>query len=151
MRLLTHKDGDLPTYFDAIDEKRGADANFSLKPKLFGNHANDYNKGRKRTSTSRTYFWDLKSFKNKKMKKRLGFELQLKISTWKRDSISTTIGGKAIIETINNLFLYNPLPCILYENNWRSTIPLVKGLHYHLFHGLLIENSSKQAMNINQM
>ena len=68
MRLLTHKDGDLPTYFDAIVEKRGADANTLLKPKLFGNHANDYNKVKKRHLPLECIFeiWNRSKIKRKK-------------------------------------------------------------------------------------
>ena len=44
LRLLTHKDGDLSTYFDNIDETRTGIVNTSFKHLLFINHTNDDNK-----------------------------------------------------------------------------------------------------------
>ena len=48
MRVLTHKDGDLSSFFDIIDETQGAIGDTLVKQILFNNHTEAENKGKKR-------------------------------------------------------------------------------------------------------
>ena len=45
VRLLTHTDADLSTFFDIVDKTRDKNFNTSLQLLFFNNHTNDDNKG----------------------------------------------------------------------------------------------------------
>ena len=107
MRLLTHKDGDLSSYFDKIDEAEAGIANSTLKRLLIDSHTNDDNKGKIRVNLPLEHILGLcKTFE--KITKGLGFELQLKTSSEKQNILYTTLGGNDVNVTINSIYLYIP-------------------------------------------
>ena len=106
MRLVTQKDGDLSTYFDIIDEKEDAILNSSLKKILINNHSDD-NKSLIRGYLPLEYIFGFcKSFK--KITKELGFELDIRTSNSKQDSLYTTLGDNDVNVTTNSISLFIP-------------------------------------------
>ena len=107
MRLLTKKDGDLSSYFDKIDETEGGINNSTLKHMLIDSHTNDDNKGKIRANLPLEHIFGFcETFK--KITESLGFELQLKTSNEKQNTIYTTLGGNDVYVTINSIHLYIP-------------------------------------------
>ena len=106
MRIVTHKDGDLSTYFDIIDESEGEINNTSLKQILVDNHT-EANQGLIRGHLSLEHIFGFcRSFK--KITKGLGFELDLRTSNRKRDILYTTLGENDVNVTINSINLFIP-------------------------------------------
>ena len=76
--MLTHKDGDLSSYFDKIDEREKGIHNSSLKFLLTNSHLNDDNKGKIKAQLplEQHIFGFYRTFKKKT--EGLGFGLQTK-------------------------------------------------------------------------
>ena len=101
MRLVTQQDGDLSIYFDIIDESENGIENSSLKNILNNNHTGA-NKGVIRGHLSLEYIVDFaQSFK--KITKGLGFELDLRTSNRKRETLYSTLG-----DNDNNVTIIGP-------------------------------------------
>ena len=106
MRLVTHKDGDLSTFFDIINEKEDGILDSSLKKIFINNHSDD-NKGLIRGFLPLEYIFGFcKSFK--KITKGLGFELDLRTANRKQDILYTTLGDNDVKVIINSISLFIP-------------------------------------------
>ena len=111
MRLVTQQDGDLSTCFDKIDEGENEIDKSSLKKIIIINHT-DANKGVIKGHLLLEYIFGFaRSFK--KITKGLGFELDLRTSSRKRDILYSTLGDIGVNVTINNISLFVPqiIPC----------------------------------------
>ena len=123
MKLLTHKDGDLSSYFDKFDETRAGIANSTLKHMLILSHSNDDNKGKIKANLPLEHIFGFcKTFK--KITKGLGFELQLKTSNEKQKILYTTLGVNDVNVTINSIYLYIPslVPCAEQQQSFNESI-----------------------------
>ena len=106
MRLVTHKDADLSTYFDIIDESEDKINNSSLKQIHINNHT-EANRGLIRGHLPLEYIFGFaRSFK--KIRKGLGFELDLRTSNRKRDILCATLDDDDVNVTINSISLFIP-------------------------------------------
>ena len=104
MRLLSHEDGDLSSYFEEIDESEEGINNSSLKLMLVDSQTENDKKGKMKADIPLKY---IISFCRtlKKFTKGIGFELQLETSSEKEDIVYTTIGGNDGNVTINSFYL----------------------------------------------
>ena len=104
MRMITSKDGDLPSYFDKNGESV-LDNDNPLKKILINNHPQEANKGKIKVQLALEHLFGFcKTFK--KITKNLGFHLVFKMNDL-QDIIFTTIADDINV-TINSLYLYVP-------------------------------------------
>ena len=143
MRLLTHRGGDLSTYFDIIDRIECGVNISSLKQILNNNHTEDNRSFIGDRLLLKSRFRVCKSFK--KVTRCLGFELELKESTRKRNIIHTIPGVRVVNVTIGRLSLDTPTIIASPETPIFLTKLLRIVSHYLLNHGQPIENLSTEA------
>ena len=106
MRLVTQKDGDLSTYFDINNETQNGINDSSLKQVIINNHT-EANRGLIRGHLPLEYIFGFaRSFK--KIKKGLGFELELRTSNRKRDILYPILDDDDVNVTINSISLFIP-------------------------------------------
>ena len=106
MRLVTEKEGDLPTYFDIIDESGNGNKNSSIKQIPIDNHT-ETNKGVIRGHLPLEQIFGFAIFFIKKTKG-VGFRIDLRTSNRKQDILYTNLGDNDADVTINSISFYKP-------------------------------------------
>ena len=103
LSFLTHRDGDLSTYFEQIDENECVITNSTLKQLIIHDHTTDNRGLTTGTLPLEKTFGFCKSFK--KITKGLGFELEVKTSTRKRNILYTLLREGILNVTKSSLSL----------------------------------------------